>query len=227
MGVSKDTAGAYRYGPRVFCFVHGLGVGQGYFEPLALALEDACIRPELREPLPIAELGRRLGETLESPVVLVANSMGCQVATALAAERPELVEGLVLVGPTVDSGSKSIARHLLRLLVDGWYEPPRLTVTVVRDYFSARPLDLLRQIRFALDDRIEERLPGIEAPTLVVRGERDPLSSARWCEEVVSLLPRARLVTIAGAAHAVHYSHPRELVAELSRFRAEIRAASG
>ncbi|MBA3788618.1 MAG: alpha/beta fold hydrolase, partial [Actinobacteria bacterium] len=223
----RATVGAYRYGPPVFCLVHGLGVGQAYFEPLARLLEGAVIRPELREPQPIAELGRRLGASLPGPAVLVANSMGCQVAAALAADRPDLVEALVLVGPTVDPEARSAVRHLLRLAVDGWYEPPRLTATVVRDYFVHGPSELMRQARYALEDRIEERLPRIEAATLVVRGEHDPLSSARWCGEVTALLPNARLVTIAGGGHAVHYSQPRELVDELSRFLAETRAAPG
>ena len=218
---------AYRYGPPVFCLVHGLGVGQRYFEPLAQALEGTVLRPELRESAPIAELGRRLGETLPAPAILVANSMGCQVATALAAAQAELVEALVLVGPTVDSRAHSAARHLLRLAVDGWYEPPRLTATVVSDYFRRHPVELVRQVRFALDDRIEDRLPQVGMPALVVRGEHDPLSPARWCQEVTALLPRARLVTIAGGGHAVHYSHPRELVAEISRFLAETRATRG
>ena len=219
--------GAYRYGPPVFCLVHGLGVGQRYFEPLARALEGDVLRPDLREPQPIAELGRRLGQALDGPVVLVANSMGCQVATALALAQPELVDALVLIGPTIDSERRGAARHVLRLVRDGWYEPPRLSALVVRDYFSSWPLDLVRQARFALDDHIEERLEHIEAPTLVVRGEADPLSPARWCAEVTRLLPRARLVTIAGAGHAVHYSHPHELVAEINRFLEEIRAAPG
>ncbi len=211
----------------MFCLVHGLGVGQAYFEPLARMLDGAVVRPELREPQPIEELGRRVAELLPGAAVLVANSMGCQVAAALATERPELVEALVLVGPTVDAQARSARRHVLRLAIDGWYEPPRLTATVVRDYFGIGPIDLLRQARFALEDRIEERLPRIEAPTLVVRGEHDPLSPARWCEEVVALLPSARLVTIAGGGHAVHYSHPRELAAELSRWLGETRAARG
>ena len=211
----------------MFCLVHGLGVGQGYFEPLAQVLVGDVLRPELREPQTIAELARRLGEALDGPAVLIANSMGCQVATALAVERPELVEALVLVGPTVDPQARSAVRYLLRLAVDAWYEPPRLSATVVRDYFVNGPSQLSRQAVFALADRIEERLPRVGAPTLVVRGEHDPLSPARWCEEVAAVVPNGRLVTIAGGAHAVHYSHPREVVDELSRFLAGSSAAPG
>jgi pimeloyl-ACP methyl ester carboxylesterase len=209
----------------VFCLVHGLGVGQRYFDPLARELGDDVLRPELRRPRPIAELGEQLAELLFGPTVLVANSLGCQVATEVAVTRPELVEALVLVGPTVDSRTHSAVRHVLRLVVDGWYEPPRLTAIAVRDYFTYGPLALVAQARLALADRIEERLPLTDAPTLVVRGAHDSLSPARWCEEAAGLLRRGRLVTIGGAAHAAHYSHPRELAAEISRFLEGTRAA--
>lgn len=210
----------------MICLVHGLGVGQAYFEPLARELGDV-LRPELRQPLPIRELGARLALLLPGPTVLVANSMGCQIATEVAATRPELVEALVLVGPTVDSHTHSAVRHVLRLAVDGRYEPFLLTATVIRDYFTYGPVDLFKQVRFALEDRIEERFPRVEAPTLVLRGANDPLSPARWCAELTSLLPNARLVTVPGAGHAVHYSHARVIAAEIRSFLAGIRGAAG
>jgi len=204
----------------VICLVHGLGVGQAYFEPLAHELGGEVLRPELREAASIPELGVQLAAVLRGPTVLVANSMGCQIATEVAASRPELVEALVLVGPTVDSRTHSAIRHVLRLIVDGRFEPLLLTATVVRDYFTYGPLELVEQARHALRDRIEVRLPKIEVPTLVIRGAHDPLSPARWCEEVTALVPEARLVTVEGAGHAVHYSHPSEVTAEISRFLA-------
>jgi pimeloyl-ACP methyl ester carboxylesterase len=211
----------------VFCLVHGLGVGQRYFDPLARELGGELVRPELSEARPISELGAQVAELLAEPTVLVANSLGCQIATRVAVARPELIEALVLIGPTVDSRTHSAVRHVLRLAVDGWYEPPRLLAIVVRDYFRYGPLELVEQARFALADRIEERLPLLAAPTLVVRGAHDPLSPARWCEEATSLLRRGRLVTIGGAGHAAHFSHPREVAAEISRFLGGTRAARG
>lgn len=208
----------------MFCLVHGLGVGQGYFARLAQELGEV-LRPELRTALPIPELGAQLAALLPGPAVLVANSMGCQVATEVAVRRPELVEALVLVGPTVDTHTHSAARHVLRLAVDGRYEPLRLTAIVIRDYFTYGPLRLVEQARFALEDRIEERLPLVEAPTLVLRGAHDPLSPARWCAEATALLPDARLVTVPEAGHAVHYSHAQEVAAEIRGFLAGTRAA--
>ena len=198
--------------------VHGLGVGARYFEPLAAAL-GATRAPEVREPLPIARLADRFAAAVEGPTILVANSMGCQVAAELALAQPELVESLVLVGPTVDPRARGLLRNVGRLLVDSWFEPPRLTGLVIADYFGMGPLDVLRQARHALAHRIEELLPRLEQPAVVVRGAHDPLCPAAWAREAASLLPRGRLVTIAGAAHAAHYSHPLEVarvVAELA-----------
>jgi pimeloyl-ACP methyl ester carboxylesterase len=210
----------------VFCLVPGLGVSQRYFDPLAQELGGELLRLDDREPLPIPELGARLETRLPEPVVLVANSMGCQVATELALRRPELVEALILVGPTVDPDARGLFRNALRLALDAWFEPPRLTGIVLRDYLRLGPRRLLRQARHALDDEIEERLPAIEVPALVVRGAHDRLCPAGWAQEAAALL-RTRLITVAGAGHAVHFSHPREVAEEISRLLVETRAPLG
>jgi pimeloyl-ACP methyl ester carboxylesterase len=200
----------------VLCFVHGLGVGQAYFDPLARELGGLQLRPDLREQLPIPELALKLEEQLAAPALLVANSMGCQVACELALRRPELVQALALIGPTVDPGARSFLRYGLRLVVDGWFEPPKLTGIVIRDYLHRGPAALVRQARYALADAVEERLPAIEVPAIVLRGAHDPLCPAPWAQQAALLL-RTRLVTIPGGGHAVHYSHPKAVAEEIRR----------
>lgn len=209
----------------MFCLVHGLGVGQAYFDPLARELGGEQLRLEQREPAPIPELAAELEARLSEPAVVIANSMGCQSAAELAARRPELLEALVLVGPTVDPDARSAVRHAIRLARDAWFEPPKLTAIVLRDYLAFGPRRLLVQARYALDDAIEERLPAVEVPALVLRGAHDPLCPAAWGQRAAALL-RTRLVTIAGAGHAVHYSHPRQVAAEVRRLLAETRGVS-
>jgi pimeloyl-ACP methyl ester carboxylesterase len=205
----------------VIVLVHGLGVGQRYFEPLARELGGAR-RPEVREPLPVPELAERLAVAFDGPALVVANSLGCQAAAELAVSRPELVEALVLVGPTVDPRAGGWLGHVGRLLVDAWYEPLGLTAIVARDYLAMGPVDVLRQARHALAHRLEEVVARVEQPVTVVRGSHDPLCSAAWGREIAARLPRGRFVTIAGAGHAAHYSHPLE-VARLVR---ELRGSS-
>jgi pimeloyl-ACP methyl ester carboxylesterase len=210
----------------VIALVPGLGVGQRYFDRLAALLEEGLVRVDVREALSIPERAERLAAELPGSALLVANSMGCQVAVELAVRRPELVEALVLVGPTVDPSARSVRRHVGRFLGDAWYEPPSLTAIAVRDYFGRGPLTVLRQARLALEHRIEDVLPRLEQPAVVVRGAHDPICPHEWGRQAAALLPRGRLVTIAGAAHAAHFSHPREVVDAVTRLR-ETPAAAG
>lgn len=150
--------------------------------------------------------------------VWVGHSFGSQIAAELAVRRPEAVERLVLVSPTVDRSARSMGAQLARLLYDSAREPPGLLPLLAREYLKAGARTLLHIGRLALRDQIEKKLPAIEVPTLVVRGEKDPLVSARWAEEVTRLLPLGRLVVIPGAPHAVPYAAPCALARALEEF---------
>jgi pimeloyl-ACP methyl ester carboxylesterase len=205
----------------------GLGVGQRYFDPLAAELDGDIARPEVREALPVPVLAERFADGFPGRSLVVANSMGCQVAAEIAVRWPELVGGVVLVGPTFDPRAPSLARNAARLLVDSWYEPPRLTAIVVHDYFATGPVTALRQARHGLEHRMEEVLPRVAQAAVVVRGAHDPICSATWAREAASLLPRGRLVTIAGAAHGAHFSHAREVARVVEEMRAAPAAPAG
>jgi 2-hydroxy-6-oxonona-2,4-dienedioate hydrolase len=99
-----------------------------------------------------------------------------------------------------------------------------LTPIVLRDYWDCGVPRLLRTFRFALRDRIEENLPRIHAPILVVRGGRDVMCPQPWAEEVTRLLPRGRLLVIPGGSHTLVYTAPLELVRVVRPFLAEARA---
>jgi pimeloyl-ACP methyl ester carboxylesterase len=62
-----------------------------------------------------------------------------------------------------------------------------------------------------LAHRIEDLLPRIGAPALVVRGSRDYIAPQAWVEEVARLLPQGRLAIIEGGGHALNYSKAPEL----------------
>jgi hypothetical protein len=70
-------------------------------------------------------------------------------------------------------------------------------------------------------DHIEDRLPRIEVPALVVRGSNDPVVSAKWAEQAARLLPRGRLVVIPDGAHALNLDSPAELALVVRQFLGE------
>jgi pimeloyl-ACP methyl ester carboxylesterase len=217
-------------------FVHGLGVSSRYFVPLArrLALDRSVFAPDLPgfgrserpgHALPVDQHADALSAWMDAAglenAVLVANSLGCQIAADAAMRFPARVERLVLVAPTVDPQARSASRQVLRLIRDIPHESPSLAVIVAWDYLTAGPRRLWRTLRAALADRIEEKLPAIQQPTLVVRGENDPIVPQRWAEEVTQLLPRGRLEVVARSGHAAHYTAADDLASLVRRFLAE------
>jgi 2-hydroxy-6-oxonona-2,4-dienedioate hydrolase len=229
------VGGAGSGGRPVVC-VHGIGVSSRYFVPLAreLALTSPVAAVDLpgfgrseRPPraLAVPQLADALRAWLDAlgldRPALVANSMGCQVAVDLAVRAPDRVDRLVLVGPTIDPSARTAARQAARLLLDCTREPPSLLAIIALDYVVFGPLRLARTARFALDDRIEAKLPRVRAPALVVRGEHDGLVPQRWAAEAASLLPRGRLAVVPGKAHAVHFSAAARVAALVRSFLEE------
>jgi pimeloyl-ACP methyl ester carboxylesterase len=223
-----DVAGARMHarvlgdGPPVV-LLHGYGVSGTYMLPLARQLSATCrvLVPELpgqgkSEPRPgmrsVRELADAFGAWLEAAELdapaVVANSLGCQVVTELAVRMPSRVGPLVLVGPTVDPVRRRGRHQLFAALRDSAREPARLVAMAAADDLGDGMRRLVATARAALDDRIEERLPLVEQPAVVVRGAADAFVSAAWAEQVASLLPDGRLVVVPGEPHAVHFTCP-------------------
>lgn len=216
--------------------VHGQVISSLYMVPTArlLAPYFPVFAPDLpgfgrsgkpARVLSVPELADALAAWLEqsglAPAVLVANSLGCQIVVDLAVRRPELSEALVLTGPTMDRRGRNAPVQIARWLRDWPRERQSLALAHLRDFAHAGPRRALRTFQYALADRIEEKLPRVRAPTLVVRGGRDPIAPQGWCEEVTRRLPCGRLVVIPGAPHCVNYSTPRALARVIRAFLGE------
>jgi 2-hydroxy-6-oxonona-2,4-dienedioate hydrolase len=223
--VSVDSAPAGR--PSIV-LVHGQVVSSRYMIPTAerLASEFPVAAPDLpgfghteRPPhvLSIGQLADSLAAWMEASgldrAVLVGNSMGCQIIVEFAIRYPSRVSKAVLQGPTADPAARTAPRQIARWLLNSIREPPSLGAILLIDYLQAGKRRALRTfLQDLLRDPIEEKLPHVQAPTLVVRGSRDPIVPQRWAEEATRLLPCGRLVVIPGAAHTINYSAPREFV---------------
>ncbi len=162
-----------------------------------------------------------------SNAVFLGNSLGCQVIVDLAARRPDVVQAAILVGPTIDPQAPSVLAQLARGARDLLHEPWSLLPILLADYLITGTGRMLRTLRFAIDDPLVQKLPRVEAPTLIVRGQHDTIVPQRWIEQIVRLLPHGRWEVIAGATHAANYSAPeqlRDLVIDFVRDEAECPA---
>jgi 2-hydroxy-6-oxonona-2,4-dienedioate hydrolase len=163
-----------------------------------------------------AELAETLVEWIDAAgldnVCLLGNSYGCQIAAEAAARHPDRVERLVLQGPTTDPRARSYPRQIVRWLRNGRHEGSTQSEVTMKDWRDAGAKVLFGTFRNCVRHRIEDVLPRIEVPTLVVRGELDPIVPQRWAEEATALLADGRLVVLPGASHTITNTRPDELV---------------
>jgi 2-hydroxy-6-oxonona-2,4-dienedioate hydrolase len=213
--------------------VHGLVVSSRYMVPIAelLSAHYRVYAPDLpgfgksgKPPhvLSLVELSNTLAAWMQEAnlerAAFLGNSFGCQIIADLSVRHPGRVERAVLQGPTMDPRGRTVLGQIGGFLLDMPQEPLSLLAIELLDYVSAGTVRSWRTFRYALEDRIEGKLPNMNVPTLVVRGSRDRIVSQCWAEEVTSMLPLGRLVVIPGAAHTANYGWPLEFAREVHAF---------
>jgi 2-hydroxy-6-oxonona-2,4-dienedioate hydrolase len=224
----------------VVVLVHGLVISSLYMAPTAERLAPflPVIAPDLPgfglsdKPRRVLNVSGLAGALLEwmvacelTQVVLVGNSLGCQVIGDLALRVPERIVGAVLAGPTVDPRARSMMRQIGRGAMDAPREKLSLVPRWAGDFLRAGVRRSWRTLRHALDDRLEDKLPSMTMPVLVVRGSRDPIVPQAWAEQVSALLPRGRLHVIRGAPHAINFTNAGEFAEVIREFVAGIPSA--
>jgi pimeloyl-ACP methyl ester carboxylesterase len=226
--------------------VHGLIVSSRYLMPTAVEL--AADFPVLVPDLPgygssDAPAGRALDLTALADAViacaradghecvsLVGNSFGAQIVVEAALRHPEHVDRVVLLGPTVDPAARGLIRQSVRWLRNAPDEHLSAVPIMARDLADVGPWRAAHLLRVMLGDRVEEKLPHVHCPALVVRAGRDRVVPSEWALRVAALLPRGELAVLPGYAHMAHYSGPLALVPLLRPFllaRARSSAMSG
>lgn len=166
-----------------------------------------------------AELGLRR-------ITVVGHSMGGRVAALLALLRPDLVARLVLVDAALDPAyiarygrrmlrlreiersvalSRRLGRGLGRFIRPAAHDHAGGIVRPLlrRAYYSglADPRALHHYVTALYEESLDQRLPDITQPTLVITGERDPLVLPHQAYRAAEAIPNARLAIIPRALH--------------------------
>ncbi len=174
--------------------------------------------------------------------VVLGTSVGSLICRDLALSRPDLVSGLILVGPTLSqSGSprrEFFRRSWLKSLDSGGVEQlfahmyPQVfgdrTVAqggvggylALRERFLA--LNSIAQLQTNLALKLDvdglDDLATIDCPVLIICGESDYLNCATSVTELESAFPRARSVIVPGAGHVPYFDAPDQFQAAVSAF---------
>jgi pimeloyl-ACP methyl ester carboxylesterase len=184
-----------------------------------------------------------LVEHLGGPGVLVGNSMGAGGATLAAAEAPELVSALVLLGPFVREVPVGLAGKLaFRLALLRPWGRAAWNAYYAKLYPGRAPSDLAQhraRIRDSLrrpekwrafltttrtsHAPVEARLGEVDAPTLVVMGERDsdfsdPAAEARFIADRL----RGEVVMVPEAGHYPQAEYPEIVTPVVLEFLSKV-----
>lgn len=177
-------------------------------------------------------------DTLGGPAVIVGNSMAAGAAVIAASSRPDLVSGLVLVGPFVRNSGGALQRLLLRAAMAPWWAAAMWKAYLPKLYAGRRPSDfdeyrgrVVASLRrpgytkaFSLTTRLnhdpaEARLDGVTSPTLILMGEcdpdfRDPRAEADWIAQRL----HAKVVMVEAAGHYPQSQQPDASFAAIDEF---------
>jgi pimeloyl-ACP methyl ester carboxylesterase len=225
--------------------VHGLGEDHRSWRPQQGALASTCrtIAYDLRghgmTPVgdgdgTLAQLGQDLFDLIDAiggPCTLVGYSLGGTVAMWAAAERPEVVTALVLLGTSAVVGRRAAAGYLELIEMVARGDRQALEDEVRRnasdgahsqdadiDRIAALELDAIgtgegyanaaRAMARLHEEPLTLRLGAIRCPTIVASGEFDAYCPRSAQETIVDGIPDAEYVEISGAAHLLNADAP-------------------
>lgn len=181
---------------------------------------------------------------------LVGNSIGGRIAWTMAAAHPDRVEKLILVAPdgfaspSFAYGEKVEAPailHASKYFLPRWALRPNLEVAYANpekltDAALERYHDLLLAPgnRQALIDRLEQtvladpiaRLNSIEAPVLLLWGEKDGLIPIANADDYLAALPNARLARLPDVGHLPMEEAPEQSLVPVLDFLAQDQSAA-
>jgi pimeloyl-ACP methyl ester carboxylesterase len=176
----------------------------------------------LRGRFVLAETATWLSEWMEAAGLerahLVGHSMGGYASVRLAASRPELVRRLVLVAPAGVPAERSMLGHLVPLLLTVRHATPAFLAVLVQDALRMGPMTLWRGARDLLAEDVRGDLRNIEAPTLLVWGENDPLIPPAVGDLLREEISNSRLLLLQRAGHVPMFDQPKEFDAALLTF---------
>jgi pimeloyl-ACP methyl ester carboxylesterase len=156
--------------------------------------------------------------------ILVGHSMGGKIALALAARKPRGLRALVLLAPSPPT-PEPIGEDMRARLIAGWGHYGPASETLAR--ITAQPLDGGTRERVIADmmsadkgawtawleggsrEDISGAMPRIDAPALILSGDRDEAIATDLVErEVAARLKTARVIVVPGAGHLLPLEAP-------------------
>jgi pimeloyl-ACP methyl ester carboxylesterase len=190
------------------------------------------------EPAALArDLVAFLDEVGIDTAIFVGHSLGSLVAQRVAIDHPRRVIGLALIGAFATlrgtdaaPGLEQIARELpdpmpveqareIAASVTALPVPDELLDTLAVETAKAPTRVWRAGLTGVLGADYTDEIGSIRAPTLLLWGDRDALVARAAQEQLVTLIPDARLVVYEGAGHSPNWEVPARVAADALTLR--------
>lgn len=192
---------------------------------------------DLTIPVFAEDLSQMLDRLDVGSAILVGHSMGAMTATALAAARPDVVRGLVLLagslrpaGPGLNALRQEIAALVAPLspqdpFFDTWHQ----TVTQIPQTFLRRlaenavttPLaDWLAMIDMLLHVDQTDLARHLDLPVLAISGDQDPVFPPDQLAHMADIFHNFTSVRVADCGHNPHWERPEAIARAILRLAA-------
>lgn len=157
------------------------------------------------------------------PAAYLGHSLSCQTVLELACTEPARVSALILAAPTGDRRKKRLLREAIGFLRDIPREPPSLVPIIVDAYLRAGPFRWTRTWLAGKRHDAFDAARGVEAPAMVMVGERDPVVPTHFAGAIAETIGGARLRIIPNAAHALIYDEAEGFNGAVVDFLEDVR----
>lgn len=181
-------------------FLNDVPLGQFYLAPDRPGYGDSGEAPVTDLQMQADALQPLLGMQAQTPVVLVGYSYGGPVALRLAADHPDRVAGLLLIGAAADPGLEEI-HPLQEIAALEFFE------ALLPSELASSNAELL-ELRGGLE-ALAADLTTLHLPVIMVQGTSDTLVPASNVDYLLAHLPAdPSAILIDGADHFLPWSHP-------------------
>ncbi len=136
------------------------------------------------------------------PIILVGHSLGGPLIARMAMDFPELIDGLVMVAPSIDPA----------LEPDEWFRAPLATPFL--SWILPRSLRASNDEIYKLKPELEEMVPlwpKVRASTIVIQGKKDNLVPPANADFAVKMITNAPVKVVMGEemSHFVPWTDPQ------------------